>query len=50
MFYSEGTRTALITHGHQEESMDFPTAEAALAWCRENIATLVYFPVNVVHN
>ena len=50
MFYNEGNPTALLVvnrAGRRKTSgMDFPTAEAALGWCRQNLTTLVYCPVS----
>jgi hypothetical protein len=49
MFISEGNPAAMLVEnkaGRRKTSgMKFPTAEAALGWCRQNLTTLVYFPV-----
>ena len=54
MFYIEGNPVAsLVTNKgarHEERAMTFPQAEAALAWCRKNVCTLVYSPVDLTKN
>ena len=54
IYYVEGNPVALlITNklGRMAESkMRFATAELALAWCRKNLATLVYLSVNLQSN
>ena len=54
MFYTEGNPlAALVTNraGKRSKSeMQFTTAEAALSWCRQNLTTLVYMPVNLAGN
>jgi len=54
MFYIEGNPAAsLVTNKgglHQESIMEFPQAESALDWCRQNGATFVYSPVDLFKN
>jgi hypothetical protein len=54
MFYTEGNPAAMLvtnTAGrYSKRAMTFPTAEAALGWCRSNAATLVYFSVDLQRN
>ena len=54
MFINEGNPAAMLVEskaGRRTTSgMSFPTAEAALGWCRQNLTTLVYFPVNPTAN
>jgi len=54
MFYMEGNPAAsLVTNTgglRQESIMEFPKAEAALDWCRQNSCTLVYSPVNLINS
>lgn len=53
MFYTEGNPAALLVTTlagrRRKESMTFPTAEAALAWCREHGSNLFYTAVNLAH-
>lgn len=54
MFYSEGNPAAMLVTNRAGRrkctAMDFPTAEAALGWCRKHLAVLVYMPVNLARN
>jgi hypothetical protein len=54
MFYTEGNPAALLVVNNagrrSERMMGFPVAEAALTWCRQNGAMLVYMPVNIVNS
>ena len=54
MFYFEGNPAAsLVTNNggiRQDSVMEFPKAEAALAWCRHHACTFVYSPVDVLKN
>lgn len=54
MFYTEGNSAALLLENKAGQRatarMNFPTAEAALGWCRQNLTTLVYMPVNLEAN
>jgi len=54
MFYTEGNPAALLLEnkaGQRATSgMNFPTAEAALGWCRQSGVMLVYCPVNLSAN
>ena len=54
MFYNEGNPVAILVTSRsgrmKQSTLDFPTAEAALAWCRQNGAALYYMPVNPAAN
>lgn len=54
MFYNEGSPTAVLVMNRagrrKATSMNFPQAEAALAWCRANGAMLIYCPVALERN
>ncbi|MGA2178822.1 MAG: hypothetical protein ABSH15_04485 [Verrucomicrobiota bacterium] len=54
MFYFEGNPVAsLVTNKgglRQERVMEFPQAEAALAWCRQHACTFVFSPVDLLKN
>jgi hypothetical protein len=54
MFYFEGNPAAsLLTNNgglRQQSVMEFPKAEAALEWCRQHGATLVYSPIDLLKN
>jgi len=54
MFYNEGNPAALLVTnkaGKRVQSvMEFPKAEAALAWCRRYGAMLVYCPLDLAKN
>jgi len=51
MFYTEGNPAATLVinkGGNRTQSvMDFPSAEAAVGWCRQHGANLFYMAVNI---
>lgn len=53
MFYTEGNPVAVLhtsKAGRDSQSvMEFPSGEAALAWCRQHGANLFYMAVNIVN-
>ena len=53
MFFNEGNPVAMLVTvkaGRRKVGkMKMATAEAALAWCRANLAMLVYMPINLQH-
>jgi hypothetical protein len=54
MFYTEGNAAASLVSNnaghHSERTMSFPTAEAAIGWCRKNRVMLVYLPFDQHRN
>ena len=54
LFCNEGNSTAMLitnTLGRRKTSVqNFPTAEAALAWCRRTATMMIYCPANAAGN
>ena len=54
LFFNEGNPVAVlltrIAGKHKTKPMKFPQAEAALAWCRDSGAMMVYCPVALSRN
>ena len=54
LFCNEGNPVAMLVSNkagrRRLRAMNFPQAEAALAWCRSHEAVLVYFAINPASN
>ena len=54
MFYNEGNPAAVLVirtgRTMKQSTMDFPSAEAALGWCRAHGSALYYMPVDPSKN
>ena len=54
LFCNEGNPTAMLLTNksgrRNQKPMNFPQAEAALAWCRSHGAVLIYLPSDLARN